>query len=46
VHAAGIKLDHSFLVGQAAITDAGVVGIVFRALHHAECSVERVAASF
>ncbi len=44
VHAAGIEFDYAFFVGQAAESDAVLVGIVFRAFHHFQGGVERVAA--
>ena len=45
VHAAGIEFDDAFFVGQAAKADGIVVGIVLRALHHADRGIERVAAA-
>ena len=46
MHAAGVEFDDAFFVGQAAESDRVVVGIVFRALHHADAGLERVAATF
>ena len=43
VHAAGVKFDYTFFVGQASQADAGVVGVVFGTLDHAEGCIERVA---
>jgi hypothetical protein len=45
VHAAGIELDHTFFVGQAAEADAIVFGIVFRTFDYAQRGVERIAAA-
>ena len=46
VHAAGIEFHHAFFVGQPAQSDAVFVGIIFRAFHHFQRRIERVAAVF
>ncbi len=44
MHTAGVEFDHSFFVGNAAKSDGVIVRVIFRALHNAEGSVQRVAA--
>ena len=46
MHAAGVQFDHAFFVRQAAQTDRVIVGIVLRALHHANAGFERVSTAF
>jgi len=42
VHAAGVKFDHAFFVGNSAEANRIVVGIVFRTFDHFDGGVERV----
>ena len=44
MHATGVKFDRAFFVGQSAQSDGIVVRIIFRALDHAESSVQCIAA--
>ena len=43
VHAAGVEFHHAFFVGNTTESDAVVVWVIFRSLHNAESSVQRVA---
>jgi hypothetical protein len=45
MHAAGIEFDHTFLVRQAPISNAVVVGIVLRASNYADGGVQCVPTS-
>ena len=45
VHDAGVELHHPVLVGNAAITDGHVVGVVLDQLHAMHDGVERIAAA-